>query len=252
VRRWLIVALAAAGVAVPTQAAAAVPVDVAVAAGTPITRQALDHWMTVASKASTGPGEPLIVPTDPPRFNRCIARVYATIPSLRHTRASVLRADCAQLFTNLSGPELDLLITADWETIEARADGIVITAAQVSRGYHLDTRRQFGTPARFRRWLRRTGETIADVRFRVRVTLTHAALLKAEQLTAPALGRELTQRFQPQTQCARFYEVSDCAPVQGQRPVRFSSTAPTERSLLLGLFDGANATNSGVGPRARR
>ena len=115
------------------------------------------------------------------------------------------------LFHQLSGQELDLLIIADWERSEAAADGILITAAQVDHAYQVDIREQFGTPARFRRYLRRTGETIADVRFRVRVTLVHAALLKAEHLTEGALGGELKRRFKPQTACARFYVVSDCA-----------------------------------------
>ena len=197
--------------ALPAPALGALPADVAVVAGTPISRQVLDHWMFVSVKTDTDPGEALIVPTDPPRFDRCVAQVRAGIPSLRRASAHTLRSDCAVLFHQLSGQELDLLIIADWERSEAAADGILITAAQVDHAYQVDIREQFGTPARFRRYLRRTGETIADVRFRVRVTLVHAALLKAEHLTEGALGGELKRRFKPQTACARFYVVSDCA-----------------------------------------
>jgi hypothetical protein len=197
--------------ALPAAALGALPADVAVVAGTPITRQVLDHWMFVSVKTDTDPGEALVVPTDPPGFDRCVARVRAVIPGQQRTSAQTLRSDCAVLFHQLSGQELDLLIMSDWEKSQAAADGILITAAQVNHAYQVDIRQQFGTRARFRRYLRRTGETIADVRFRVRVTLVHAALLKAEHLTEGALGGELKRRFKQQTACARFYIVSDCA-----------------------------------------
>lgn len=207
----LVVAVMAVILALPARVLGALPADVASVAGTPISRQVFDHWMFVNIKSNTNPGEALVVPTDPPRFKRCIASVRALIPGVHRISASTLRADCAVLFRQVSGQALDFLIIADWERIEATADGIVITAAQVDHAYQVDRRRQFGTPAGFRRYLRHTGETVADVRFRIRVTLVHAALLKAEHLTEGALGGELKRRFKRQTACARFYTVSDCA-----------------------------------------
>jgi hypothetical protein len=207
----LLAALGTVILALPAGVLGALPADVASVAGTPISRQVFDHWMFVNIKSNTNPGEALIVPTDPPRFQRCIASVRALIPGVHRISASTLRADCEVLFRQVSGQALDFLITADWEKIEATADGIVITAAQVDHSYRVDIRQQFGTRARFRRYLRHTGETIPDVRFRIRVTLVHAALLKAEHLTEGALGGELTRRFKPQTACARFYMASDCA-----------------------------------------
>jgi hypothetical protein len=206
--------LAAVGVVAlmaPAGVRGAVPADVAVVAGTPIARPVLDHWMFVSVKTDSDPDEPLVVPTDPPRFDRCVARVRAVTPSLRRTSAQTLRADCALLFHNLTGQVLDFLIRVDWEKAEAQADGIMISAAQVDHTYRADTRAQFPTASAFRRFRRRTGETIPDVRFRVRVILTHAALLKAEHLSEAALDGELTRRFEPQTTCARFYAVSDCS-----------------------------------------
>jgi hypothetical protein len=209
--RGLLAAVGTMILALPAAALGALPADVALVGGRPISRQVFDHWMFVNIKSNTDPGEALIVPTDPPRFDRCIASVRALIPGLHRTSDSTLRADCAVLFRQVSGQALDFLIMADWEKIEATADGIVITAAQVDHSYRVDIREQFGTPARFRRYLRHTGETIADVRFRIRVTLVHAALLKAEHVTEGALGGELKRRFKQQTACARFYMVSDCA-----------------------------------------
>jgi hypothetical protein len=207
----LLAGVGTAALALSAAALGALPADVATVAGTPISRQRLDHWMFISVKTNTDPGEALVVPTDPPRFDRCVARVRALIPGLHRTSAQTLRSDCALLFHRLSGQALDFLIMADWEKIEAASDGIVITAAQVDDAYQVDTSKQFATPALFRRYLHRTGETIADVRFRVRVTLVDAALRKAEHLTPDTLGGELKRRFKQQTTCARFYTVTDCA-----------------------------------------
>src|ERR1700693_1630354 len=47
--------------------------SVAVVAGNPITTQAFNHWMFVAAKeqAAQSPGQPVIVPNDPPNFTKC-------------------------------------------------------------------------------------------------------------------------------------------------------------------------------------
>ena len=86
-----------------------------------------------------------------------------------------------------------------------------MVTTQVERAYEVDKRRLYPSPAEFRRYLRRTGETTADVKFRVGGQPIREALLKTEHLTARALDAELTQRFKPQTACARFYVMSDCA-----------------------------------------
>ena len=60
--------------------------SVADVAGNPITTRALDHWMYVAAKgqASQSPGQPVIVPNDPPNFTNCLAQVRKQIPALKN------------------------------------------------------------------------------------------------------------------------------------------------------------------------
>jgi hypothetical protein len=183
----LALGVAVLGLVLPATVRGALPADVAVVAGKPITRQWFDHWMFVLARNASGPNAPAIVPTDPPRFNRCVARVRAVIPSLRQTPPGTLRSDCAVLFTNLSQPALDLLITADWQESQATTDGIVVTAAEVEHAYVVDRRRLYPSPGEFRRYLRRTGETVADVKFRVRQQVIREALLRTEHLSARAL-----------------------------------------------------------------
>src|SRR5437764_8902885 len=82
-----------------------VPGDsVADVAGNPITTQAFNHWMFVAAKSqqAQSPGSPVIVPTDPPNFDKCVAEVRKQLPNLAKSPTKTLRADCKQLFTSLS------------------------------------------------------------------------------------------------------------------------------------------------------
>ncbi len=61
--------------------------SVANVAGNPITTQAFNHWMYVAAKgqAAQSPGQPVIVPNDPPNFTKCVTQVRAQIPALKKT-----------------------------------------------------------------------------------------------------------------------------------------------------------------------
>src|ERR1700722_12844368 len=78
--------------------------SVAVVAGNPITTQAFNHWMFVAAKeqAAQSPGQPVIVPNDPPDFTKCVAQVKAEIPTLAKTATKTLKTDCSRVFTSLS------------------------------------------------------------------------------------------------------------------------------------------------------
>ncbi len=90
-----------------------VPGDsVADMAGNPITTAAFNHWMFVAAKsqAAQSPGAPVIVPSDPPNFDKCVAQVRKQVPSLAKTATKTLRADCKQLFTSLSSQVMDFLV----------------------------------------------------------------------------------------------------------------------------------------------
>ncbi|MFL5865067.1 MAG: peptidyl-prolyl cis-trans isomerase [Solirubrobacteraceae bacterium] len=149
-----------------------VPSDsVATVAGNPISTQAFKHWMYVAAagQAAQSPGQPVIVPSDPPNFTKCIAQVRQQIPSLKKTADKTLKADCGQLFTSLSGQVMDFLIKAYWYQAEAHRLGIKITDAQVQKALNTAKKAQFSTPAQFQQFLKQSGQTQQDILFRVRV-----------------------------------------------------------------------------------
>jgi foldase protein PrsA len=143
--------------------------SVAVVAGNPISLKAFNHWMYVDAKgqAASSPGQPVIVPNDPPNFTNASAR--AQIPTLKKTAAKTLKADCKQLFTSLSSQVMDFLIKAYWYQGTAHKLGIKLTDAQVATALAKAKKGQFTTAAQFTAFLKQTGQTQQDIAYRVRV-----------------------------------------------------------------------------------
>ncbi len=147
--------------------------------GNPISTQAFNHWMFVAAKsqASQDPTAPVIVPSDPPNFDRCVAQVRQQIPSLAKTSTKQVRADCKQLFTSLSSQVMDFLIKGYWYQAEAARDHIKVTNAQVQKALDTAKAQQFPTASSFNTFLSQTGQTMADLLFRFRINQLYTKLI---------------------------------------------------------------------------
>jgi len=167
-----------------------VPGDAVVdVAGNPISQQAFNHWMYVAaaSQAAQNPGQPVIVPNDPPNFDACVAQVKKEIPTLAKTATSTLRSDCKQLFTSLSSQVLDLLIKAYWYQAEAAKMGIKVTDAEVQKLLTTAKNQEFPTAAGYNTFLKQTGQTNEDLLFRFRIiAITQKLLAKHSTTVTPA------------------------------------------------------------------
>jgi parvulin-like peptidyl-prolyl isomerase len=176
--------VAVGGVALAVSACgSSVPSDsVASMAGNSITTQAFNHWMFVAAKsnATQSGTTQVIVPTDPPDFKGCIKQVRQQIPSLSKTTDKTLKADCSQLFTELNSQVMDFLIKAYWYQADAYKQGIHLTTAQVNKAFDNAKTKQFKSSAQYKTFLTETGQTNADILFRVRVNTLYQKLLKAQ------------------------------------------------------------------------
>jgi len=158
---------------------------VATVAGNSISHQAFNHWLYVAAKeqASQSPGQPVIVPNDPPNFSKCLTTVRAEIPALKKTTDKQLRVDCKMLFTSLSSQVMDFLVKADWYQADAHKMGIKVTDAQVQTALATAKKGQFSTATQFNAFLSSTGQTLADVTYRVRVQQIYTKLLAKHATT---------------------------------------------------------------------
>jgi hypothetical protein len=189
--------------------------SVAVVAGAPITRAALNHWMFVAAKSQTSQtrGAPVIVP-DPPDYRSCVARVRKTVPSFKNKSAKAVVADCKQLFVTLSSQVMAFLIRADWIQADGARHGIVATDAQVTRALDKAKKQQFPNASAFNTFLSKTGQSLPDVRFRFRINLILSRLTAQEKGSATAKETAVDKRekrlFAGQTRCTALVLMADC------------------------------------------
>jgi foldase protein PrsA len=163
--------------------------SVADVAGNPITVQAFNHWMYVAAKsqAAQSPGQPVIVPNDPPNFSNCIAQARKEIPSLAKTATKTLRSDCKQLFTSLSSQVMDFLIKAYWYQADANKLGVKVTDAQVEKAFDTAKNQQFPGGKGYSTFLSQTGQTTQDILYRFRInTVVQKLAAKHTKTVTPA------------------------------------------------------------------
>jgi foldase protein PrsA len=154
--------------------------SVADVSGNPISNVAFKHWMFVVAKgqAQSTPGAPLVVPTDPPSFNGCVAQVRKQVPTLAKVPDKQLKATCKQLFTSLSNQVLDFLIRGYWYQALAAKERVKVTNAQVQQQLNRDIQRQFGgSQTQFKNYLTQSGQTLQDVRYIVRINLIRSKLI---------------------------------------------------------------------------
>ena len=159
-----------------------VPGDsVADVAGNPITTQAFNHWMYVAAKgaaAQSGPGSPVVVPTDPPNFKGCIAQARKLVSQVASQKDSQIRSECKNLFNSLSSQVMDFLVRAYWYQADAAKQHITVTPAQVQQRFQAERLAQFPTNAQFQAFLTAYGYTTNDLLFRTRVQLLYNKLIQ--------------------------------------------------------------------------
>ncbi len=154
--------------------------SVANVAGNPVSMQAFNHWMYVAAAGNSAqsPGSPVIVPNDPPNFDKCVAQARKEIPALAKTPAKSIRTQCQALFTSLSGQVMDFLIRGYWYQAVAHSEGVNVTDAQVQKQFNQDRKQAYPTEAQFQQFLKQSGQTEQDVLYRVKVNLIYQKLIQ--------------------------------------------------------------------------
>ncbi len=120
----------------------------------------------------------------------------------------------------LDSEVLDFLIAARWQVGEAEHLKINLTRAQVERSYVRIRNQQFPKHKEFEAFLRSSGETVGDVKFRVKLNLLSQLTLKralarhrgarAQQRSIARFIRGFTSRWRARTYCAAEYLTRDC------------------------------------------
>jgi foldase protein PrsA len=162
-----VLALAGCGDSVPSGAVANVD-------GTVIEKSDFDRWLVAAARSQQQqagtPGGPVAIP-DQPEFRKCAAeRVkqprQSGAPKLNEQQA---RDQCKQEYDLLREQVMQFLISSEWIEKEAESRGIEASDAEVDRMFEQQKRQSFQNEGQYREFLKASGQTEADLKFRIRL-----------------------------------------------------------------------------------
>ncbi len=165
--------------------------------GSAITKATFDHWMRIA-KAPSRPGA---------RYEAAKAEV------------------------------LGFLITADWMIGESSLRGVRLSDAEVKRQLVREKLAAFPEPAKFKAYLRSSGETVSDVLLDLKVHMLeqkleqralHGKTEAARQKAFAAFVKAFRKKWTANTDCRPAYVVVDCRQYKPprQRPPEAPTTKP--------------------------
>ncbi len=162
----------------------------------PITGATFNHWAEVARKSSGATPE----------------------QSSRHVKSPQLPV--GDTIKEVMG----FLISSDWVIGEAAQLGVEVSEATVKRQFDHIRAQQFPHRREFRKFLRSSGQTIADLLLRVRLNSLSLALqkhvvasvkgAKAKEHALSEFVKGFKARWQSQTVCVAAFTVADCGPTQ--------------------------------------
>lgn len=147
---------------------------IACVGATPIAGVVFAHWFTVAERGAS------------------------------HTE----RAHPNELLQEVMG----FLISSYWVIGQAQELHIAVTAAEVRHTYDRISHQQFPHARELRKFLKSSGQTVADLLFRVRLNLL-SSRIQEHVLKHGSLGRFVRQfrkRWEGRTYCKKAYTVTDC------------------------------------------
>jgi hypothetical protein len=120
---------------------------------------------------------------------------------------------------------LGFLISSEWVVGEAKDLNVTVSAAKVRKQFDHIRRAQFPKHGEFAAFLRDSGQTVADLLFRVKLSLLTQRIQKqveaghhgaaSKQHALSRFVKSFKVKWQAQTYCAAEYDVEDCGHVQG-------------------------------------
>jgi foldase protein PrsA len=221
------VVLGACGSGIPGNAVATV-------GSAPITKAALNHWIVVANDSSQGSSGTVAPPLPvPPNYTACMAAEKKVAANIADTPAQ-LKALCAQAYKSLVNEVMGYLINALWIEGEAADRGVKVTSAQVEKSFvsqRKASKPSLATTAALNSFLAKSGQTIADLKWRTYLNLLYNGLLlqvqkQAEKVTPAQISAyyhsHLSSLTTPETRNVHLIETQTAA------------TAAKVKSLLAG------------------
>jgi foldase protein PrsA len=140
--------------------------------GNAIDKEEFDHWTQVVARSS---GQPNASVPDAPDFVKCIAQKRKTTPAPAKgqpkTTDAQLKDQCSQEYEAVRDQALQILVSFQWIEGEAEERGIKVSDAEVKKSFDTQVKENFPKEADFKKFLKDSGQTEADIMRRVELDL---------------------------------------------------------------------------------
>jgi foldase protein PrsA len=139
------------------------------------------HWLRIAAistaqqsdpTAATSGKVPKVTIPDPPDYKQCIADKRATTKTAKgtpKTSDATLKQQCVTSYNQLRDQTMQFLVSSDWISGEAAAQGLKVTDAEVQKSLNTTKKQQFPKKGDFEKYLTSSGMTMTDLLYRVRL-----------------------------------------------------------------------------------
>lgn len=139
-----------------------------------VTTEDFNHWMTIAANRSgqTPGSDPIPVP-DPPDFTKCIANKKKTAAKpakgQKPPTDAQYKEQCKQEWEGLRDQVLGFLLAAQWVKGEAKEQDISVSKKEIDKAFAEQKKQAFPKEADYKKFLKESGSTEADIRFQLEV-----------------------------------------------------------------------------------
>jgi hypothetical protein len=189
-----------------------------------ITKAAVEHWMSVLIVTDTGDipktTDPKLVVPQAPSYAACITHAGEGLAHTNgHLSVAAIKEKCARLRQALKEQALETLISADQLIGKSAERGVTVSNSQVRQRLDQLNREEFPNQAAYRRYLRRTRQSVADQLYRVKTNLLAGDLIATatggpNHTPSPTQQREfadLSNKWIAATDCRPDYLVALCS-----------------------------------------
>jgi hypothetical protein len=138
--------------------------------GSPITKNTLDHWLSIAARAE-GTGGIGVTPV-PPAFTACIAGLRANVAKGQKAPSEgQLKSSCEQRYKTLVDGVAGFLISSQWVIDEAADLGVSVTDAEVHKEFGVVRKQGLATAGDLEKFLASSGYTVSDLLLRIKLKM---------------------------------------------------------------------------------
>jgi hypothetical protein len=177
---------------------------------------------------------------EPPLPDGAVARVgdeHISKREFRHWLEVARRGDLQAPRAALRDSTMLYLLHRTWTGQEAAAHGIVVKPAQVRRAFERQRREAFPDERDYRRFLRRSGMTKADLLERLEFDMLQRRLTRAAAADVPAVTKEDVDRYYARHR-RRYAELT---PTAARRAIRVHLTATREQRTITRFIESFRA-----------